>query len=168
MIASFLFGMVMLALASMFQDSAKVTRYVDLKERTTLALQVGLDRISSELREATEIKATGSSLRFEKIDPTVQFSDASLPGVPDPVPAGWGPGNWTRYGSGDRVDVIYRSVGGVLLRVVQGEEQKVIEGLQGFSSAQPEPGVIELTVSVAEQNVIRTLTTQVVCPVIVP
>lgn len=168
MIASFLFGMVMLALASLFSDSARVTRYVDLKERTTLALQIGLERISSELREATEIKGTGSTLRFEKIDPLAEFNEGNLPGIPDPVPPGWSPGGWTRYAGGARVDVRYSVADGVLYREVQGERQKVIEGLEGFNSEQPETGVIELTVAVAEQNVIRTLSTRVVCPVIVP
>ncbi|MBI3929355.1 MAG: type II secretion system protein [Armatimonadetes bacterium] len=166
-ITMLLLSMVMTMVSLLLQGSAQVVNFAEAVERTGQAAQLGLERITSELREATEIKSTGGTLVFEKVDPTRSFDSSNIPDVPGPLPDGWTPPGWTRYPAAAYLTVTYRSDGTQLVRRVGSVRQVIAEGITGFDSRQPETGVIRLSLTMQERRRTRTLETLVTCPVVV-
>lgn len=183
LLALFLVGLVMGLLAALFQRSIQVLRFLDDKERARQAGRMGLDRISSELREATKLLSLGDSVSFIKIDPTKDVSPP--PPAPSPVPSD--PDNfvlpvWTpemAYPDSARLRVRYDTSDEKLYRQVQQADggtptrQLIIEGINSFICRQElefgvpkNPGEVIIEVSVRDNERVVILSSRILCPCI--
>lgn len=175
LLAIFLAGATMGMLGLLFQRSYQVLRVIDDKERSRQAGRMGLDRMTSELREAVRLAPVGTTLEFEKIDPNAEIS----PPFPVPAEVGedyeplpWGPAD--AYPDEKRLLVRYSTANSALLREVKVKSsgawvrQIVVEGVNAFRCEQnPEnPGEIEITVTVQDNQRFVTLSSRVLCPCI--
>lgn len=176
MLALFLIGLVMSAVALLFHRSFQVLRTLDAKERTRQAARMGLDRMTSELREATFISQVGAGvLSFEKIDPgaTAVLPDDVPEVVPDEFePPQYGPDQ--AYPESTRLEVEYEAVDENLVRRVRvkgsgsWDEQTVVSGVNAFSCVQnpDNEGEVEVTVTVFDNRRAMTLSSRILCPCI--
>lgn len=148
----FLVSLVFYVAADLLHNATSAVRFGDAKSRSAQAVQLGLQRITSEAREAYLLEATGSELRLRKVDPA--------PGrLPTPVPSPPS-GTWDPYANS--LSVRYFVDGqNRLMREVGSSTQLVCEGISGFSSQTLPNGNLEVSVSLNEKNQVRTYTTQV-------
>jgi prepilin-type N-terminal cleavage/methylation domain-containing protein len=176
LIAMFLIAMILALTALLFHRSFQVLRVLDDKERTRQAARMGLDRITSELREATQISiATTDLLEFVKIDPTAEIV---LPGLaPDEPPDNFMPPPYTpliAYPNSARLLVRFRAVSETLEREVQQASggpsvgQVVVAGVNSFNCVQnpDNDGEVDVTVSVLDGRRVTTIFSRVLCPCI--
>lgn len=117
------------------------------KSDTLSSLQVGMQVMIDDLRQATQVlspPAGGSSLdlRFSKIDPTLNW-------LPGPVP-----GSWSPLAASNLVDVRYYLDTGRLLRVAGASTWQVADGLGGLQFEDQVHG-IQIQMSLRESQ--RTL-----------
>ncbi len=150
--------MVFWVAADLLHNASRAVRFGDARSRIAQAVQLGLQRMSSEAREAYLLEATGTELRLLKVDPT----PGRLPvPVPTPAPAG----SWDPRAASLRVR--YYTDGQLrLLRDVSPlagspSTQLIAEGITGFSSQTLPNGNLELSLSLSLDNQVRTYTTQV-------
>ncbi|MEW6282180.1 MAG: hypothetical protein AB1758_26475 [Candidatus Eremiobacterota bacterium] len=154
-ITLFLVALVFGVVAVLISKAYRVLSFQTMKQRSALAAQVALDRISAELREATAVTGTGGRLDFRKIDKSVpgRFDLASPP---------------SNYPFGTEIAVSYRSDGrGNLVRVVGGQTQVVVEGVTGFACSTVGPR-LDLALSIQEQQRVRRVSTAVFLPGVAP
>ncbi len=180
LLAIFLVGLVMGLVGLLFQRSFQILRVLDAKEQARQAGRMGLDRITSELREAIRIDFAGdSSVKFTKIDPSAQC--VTPPAAPSPVPDGYEPKflPWSlnqAYPKSSRLDVEYSlsPVNDNLLRkVTSGDtgksfEQVVVSGINQFVCETDPDRVGEVTVlvTVFDGRQVKTLKSVILCPCI--
>ncbi len=175
LLAIFLAGATMGMLGLLFQRSFSVLRLIDDKERARQAGRMGLDRMTSELREAVRMETVGDTLEFEKIDPNAVIV-APAP-APTAVPEDYEPPEWTpndAYPDARRLLVRYSTDNNALFRQVKVKSsgayvrQTVVEGVNAFRCAQnPEnPGEVEVTLTVQDNQRMLTLSSRVICPCI--
>ncbi len=183
LVAMGLVAVVMGALALLFQRSFGVLRQLDDKERVRQVSRMGLDRILSEVREATRIVSAGTDIvQFEKIDP----SASAVPPIPAPPPPPAAPepaDDYTppsylpeeAYPDSSRLIVTYRIQGEVLVRQVQrktggaSQSQAVVEGVNSFVATVDDatPNKVTVAVSAKEKTRVTSLKGSVLCPCIV-
>lgn len=182
LLALFLVGLVMGLVGLLFHRSFQMLRVLDAKERARQAGRMGLDRITSELREAVSIQFAGDSrVEFTKIDPAA----TSVPPPPAPTEAelrdGYEPdflpwGLNQAYPKARRLEVRY-SLGAVndnlLRKVTSGEtgntfEQVVVSGINKFVCTTDPDRVGEVTVlvTVFDGSQVKTLKSVILCPCI--
>lgn len=175
-ITVFLVGMVLGIMANLLGGANRVMRYSEMRERSYIAAQQALDRVSCELREAVSIDAVGTGITFTKIDPTQPFNEALLPVPPADPPPLWSPaipGGYP-YPAGSRLQIRYWSNGNNLFRSINGGSQHlVVEGIVGLTSSQPavteQPGIVDLSIGVAPPNgPVQSVTTTVTCMGVYP
>lgn len=176
LISMFLLAVVLALTGLLFQRSFVVLRVLDDKERTRQAARLGLDRITSELREATRVEPPSeNNLTFEKINPeAVIVSPSPAPTAPpdDFVPAEYGPAQ--AYPDVARLKVGYSVQNEKLIRSVSrltggaSASQVVVVGINSFTCTEVEdnPGEYEVKVSVLDNRRVMTLKSLVVCPCI--
>lgn len=155
MITLFLIALVFGVVAALIRNGYRVLSFQSKKERSTLAAQVALDRLCSELREATNVDATGPSLEFRKVDKSVlgRFDTVTPP---------------TNYPFGSLITVRYSTDGqGFLVREAGGQSAALAEGITGFNSALT-GARMDIALSVQEQTLLRRLSTVVLMPGLQP
>lgn len=174
LITLFLVSLVLTCVGHLLTQSFRVMRSLDEKERSRQAARMGLDRLTSEVREATAIISAGAGdLSFEKIDPQAVINPPPLaPNDPDPnyVPPAWTPQD--AYPDTARLVVQYETQGETLVRRVRRKSggawttQVVVEGVNSFSCLQEADNAGELTVTVAvvDGQQIKTQTSRILCP----
>ncbi len=179
LLALFLVGLVTGMIAVLFQRSFQIMRLIDDKERARQASRMGLDRITSELREATEILQTGADiLSFEKIDPTAVLQAPPTPPEPDDSLDGfaleeWGPNDY--YPATTRLIITYAIDGENLTRRVQrkagggGETQVVVVGVNSFTTEANAQNAaeIDVTLSVRDNRKVTAISSRILAPCIV-
>ena len=175
MLAIALVALAMGFLGMLFQRSYEILRVIDEKERGRQAARMGFDRLSSELREATEILDLGSVARFEKIDPTT--SAATPFPAPTNPPEDYVPPDWTpmhSYDNSKRLIVEYVTEEESLYRLVryknggQTSKQLVVVGVNSFTCSEvaSNQGEIEISLSVLDRGRIQNVKGRVLCPCI--
>jgi len=144
----FLVTIVFVTTAQILSNAYKVIRQQRYKVAAQQGAQLGLSRMSGELREATNIVQTGNSLlEFEKVD-------ASL----------------DRYGNpadfAVRLTVRYELQNNVLTRRVTpgGVVQSVAEGVYGFTTSQLPSGNVAITLAFQDQRQVKAYDMQVAVP----
>jgi len=147
LLVSIVFGVA----ADLLGDACRVMSFSRAKSNSIQAVQMGLARMCGEAREAFELDGTGTELALLKIDPGGDRFPASAPSV------------WNPYAF--QVRVRYFTSGGKLWREVDSANpQLVADGITGLS-AQVRPGKsLELSLTLLEDRVVRTLTTRVRTP----
>jgi type II secretory pathway pseudopilin PulG len=182
LLALFLIGLTIGLIGALFQRSFVVLRQLDDKERARQASRMGLDRITSELREATEFITVGADLlEFEKIDPT---QEVVLPPEPPKdsegrvvVPDDYVPPPWTpedAYPDDRRLIVSYTVEAEVLIRTVRrksgpgSSRQVVVVGVNAFNSEiNPDnEAEIDVTIAVRDNRRVSTVSSRVLAPCI--
>lgn len=164
--------MVMAFTGLLFQRSFHVLRLLDDKERSRQAARMGLDRITSELREATDIISTSGYLEFEKIDPTAVIVPPSA--EPDPVEDDFVPPAYTpntAYPNSARLIVRYSTQNGNLVRTVRNKAsggavtQVVVAGVNDFTCTEVPDNVGEVLVEVAvvDNRRVMTVSSRILC-----
>lgn len=162
-------------LGLLFQRSMNVLKVIDDKERARQAGRMGLDRLTSELREATELIDIGATAFFEKIDPNAVALEPpeAIDNPPeDYIPPAYGP--LQAYPNSTRLEVRYSTANDALIREVRQKgsggfhRQVVVHGVNSIMcSTTPEtPGQVEVTVSVVSSQRIITLSSRILCPCI--
>lgn len=150
MLVSVVFGVA----ADILGDACRVMSFSRAKSNSTQAVQQGLTRICAEAREAFKIDGTGIELALLKVDPTPQR-------FPSPAPPNWSP--YTH-----QLRVRYYTSGGQLCRDVDGIKQVVADGVTGLRCRTLPGGSLEVSLTLLEDRVVRTLTTQVRTPAVAP
>lgn len=159
----------------LFHRSFNVLRVLDDKERTRQAARMGLDRITSELREATDIREASDALEFEKINP-VAVAVAPDP-EPTPVEDEFEPPEYTpqtAYPNDQRLIVRYETENDNLIRRVRRKSdstfhtQVVVAGVNSFSVTEVEEnlGEVQVQVAVVDNGRLNIVSGQVLCPCI--
>jgi type II secretory pathway pseudopilin PulG len=162
-------------LGLLFQRSLNVLKVIDDKERARQAGRMGLDRLTSELREATDLLEMSNVAYFEKIDPNAVAVDPPL--APDNPPEDYVPPSYTpqlAYPDSSRLEVRYLTSGDQLLREVRRKgsggfvRQIVVVGINAFTCRQSvdNPGEVEVIVSVQDSRRVTTLSSRIQCPCI--
>lgn len=162
-------------LGLLFQRSLNVLKVIDDKERARQAGRMGLDRLTSELREATDLLEMSNVAYFEKIDPNAVAADPPL--APDNPPEDYVPPSYTpqlAYPDSSRLEVRYLTSGDQLLREVRRKgsggfvRQIVVVGINAFTCRQSvdNPGEVEVIVSVQDSRRVTTLSSRIQCPCI--
>lgn len=163
-VTMFLVALILGLAAALVDEYSDILRHSSGKERTLGAVQVGLERLRSEAREAFEILepgvgATSAQLRLRTVDPTRQALRLPLP-VPEPAALSWNP-----HDPAHVVEVRYFTSGQALVRQVAGsDELRVADGVAGFSCRLEAGGSLRLDLSVTEDKRTRSLTTTVYLP----
>lgn len=163
-VTMFLVALVMGLAAAVVAEYSEILRHSSGKERTLGAVQVGLERLRSEAREAFAILepamgATSPELRLLKVDPSRQLLRLPSP-VPEPAALSWDP-----HDPAHVVEVRYFTSQESLVREVAGlGEHRVAEGVAGFSCRLLGDGSLRLDLSVTEDKKTRSLTTTVYLP----
>lgn len=141
--------------ADLLGDACRVMSFSRAKSNSTQAVQMGLARMAAEAREAFQVDATGTELALLKVDPGGDR-------FPNPPPANWSPYTY-------QVRVRYYTQAGQLWREVDGANvQLVADGITGLAT-QIRPGKsLEISLSLLEDRVVRTLTTRVRTPGVAP
>ncbi len=178
LLAIFLIGIVLGMVGVLFQRSFTVLRMLDDKERARQASRMGLDRITSELREAIRIEAVGVDVvEFEKIDPNSIIEEPPKPPEPELLTDDFVPQEWTpedAYPPENRLMVRYSIDGENLVRSVrrvsggQAATQVVVVGVNSFtSSVNPDnQAEIDITLSVRDNRRVNSLSGRVMAPCI--
>ena len=171
LLALFLVGLAMGFLGMLFQRSFQILRVLDDKERARQAGRMGYDRLSSELREATDLLRWNEVAEFKKINP--QATLVPPPEAPVDPPATWAsPPPWTpldAYPESARMTVLYTTVDEALYRTVTAggsTTQLIVKGVNSFVCT-PNPdnrGEIEITLSVRESQRVTTVSGRILCP----
>lgn len=175
LIAISLVAMTLGMLALLFQRSFHVLKIIDDKELARQAGRMGLDRITSELREAVEEPLLGSVVEFEKIRPGAEISEP--PAVPTPLPNDFTAPEWEpndAYPPSERLLVRYSTADEKLFREVRLKssgtwvKQVVVVGINSFfCKKNPEsPSEIEVMVSILDGGKIVSLSNRVFLPCI--
>ena len=162
-------------LGLLFQRSLDVLKLIDDKERARQAGRMGLDRLTSELREATFLTSMGSVAEFEKIDPTKEAVDP--PVAPNNPPEDFVPPEYfptTAYPDSARLQIRYSTADDALVREVRSKggggfvRQTVVQGVNSINcTTTPDtPGQIEVTVAVQSSRRILSLSSRILCPCI--
>ncbi len=174
LLALFLVGLAMGFLGLLFQKSFNILRVLDDKERARQAGRMGYDRLSSELREATELLRLNEVAEFRKINPQARMVDP--PEAPIDPPASWSsPPAWTpldAYPESVRMTVLYTTSDEALYRTVtaagQMTRQLIVEGVNSFvcTSNPDNLGEVEIVLSVKEDKRVSTVSGRILCPCI--
>lgn len=148
LLVSVVFGLA----ADILGDACRVMTFSRAKSNSIQAIQQGLARIAAEAREAFQIDGTGDELVLLKVDPSVdRFT---------------GPAVWNPYAA--QLRVRYYVAGGQLLREVDGAGgQLVADGVSGLACAVRPGGSLEVSLSLLEDRVVRTLSLRVRTPAVV-
>ncbi|MEW6278398.1 MAG: hypothetical protein AB1758_07255 [Candidatus Eremiobacterota bacterium] len=162
LLTMFLFILMLGVAGTLVREYSGVLRHSSSKERTLRSALVGLDRIDCELAQAHAVVSPATStpvslLEFRKLDPGA----ARLPAPPTPVPAGWAP-----HDPAYEVTVRYRVLQGTLIREVVGggAPMAVVQGPQGLNAVLLPNGNVEVSLSIQEDKLLRTLSTEVFLP----
>ena len=150
MLVSVVFGVA----ADILGDACRVMSFSRAKSNSTQAVQQGLTRICAEAREAFQIDGTGLELALLKVDPAADRFPATAPGTRSPYT--------------HQLRVRYYTSGGQLCREVDGSQQVVADGVTGLMCQVLPGGSLEVSLTLLEDRVVRTLTTQVRTPAVAP
>lgn len=165
-------------------------RFLQEKTQTTQSAALGLERLSSELREAVEVMSV-EPLSFQKVNPTAPFvldydqdpSPAANPGAPDfsVDPATWSHGyDEDAFGVNHLGRVSYQRVDNTVTRTAEFKTQslttQVAERVNDFSVAQAPVleglntgrNVFEVSLSITEDRRVVAMRTLVIVPGISP
>ena len=176
LIAMFLIALILTLTALLFHRSFRILRVLDGKERTRQAARMGLDRITSELREATQVNvATLDELEFVKIDPTKSVTPPAA--APEDPPDNFVPPLYTpaiAYDNSKRLVVRFRTENESLIREVRqasggpSVSQVVVVGVNSFDCVEnpDNKGEFDVTVSVMDGSRVQTIFSRVLCPCI--
>ena len=176
LIAMFMLSLVLTFTALLFHKSYQVTRKLDEKERTRQAARMGLDRITSELREAVEITDSGGGvLEFLKIDPNATIVEPEA--EPEDPEDDFEPAPYNAmiaYPLSSRLRVRYRTENEKLIREVRrasgggwGGQGVVVGGNSFLCEQNPDNrGEVDVTVSVLDNRIVKTISSRVLCPCI--
>lgn len=154
--------------AGLMREYSSAVRFSSAKA-ASLAAQVALQRMVAETREALVMlapasSASGSELRFEKIDPSA--GEWIPPVVPDPVPVSWDP-----QPAGLVMEVRYFVDGrGTLVREVTPpagplQAWDLAPEISGLAVNHATSGLVELELSVQEPGRLRVFAAKVARPV---
>ena len=176
LISMFMLALVMTFTALLFHKSYQMMRKLDDKETTRQAARMGLDRITSELREAVEITGgNGGVLEFVKIDPNAAIVEPA-PEPEDPEDDYEPPAynSTIAYPASSRLQVRYRTENEKLIREVRKASggswvgQVVVVGVNSFLCEQnpDNRGEVDVTVSVLDNRTVKTISSRVLCPCI--
>lgn len=150
----FLVFMVFWVAADLLHNASRAVRFGDAKSRSAQAVQLALQRMTNEAREAYQLVTTGSDLTLLKVDP----APGRLPN-PLPTPAG-APGSWDP--AAGSLQVRYWVDGQKRLwRDVGPSSQLIAEGISGFSTQLLPNGNLEVSLALNEDTQVKTFTTQV-------
>lgn len=169
-----LVGIVMFMSSQLFQRTYHTMRVIDAKEKVRQAGRLGLNRISSELREATKLVSVGpSSLSFEKINP----SAVAVPPTPEPMPVGdvFVPPVYdaaVAYPDQTRLLITYQLDGELLKRTVaekqsgESNSQVIVSDINYFQCLENPnvKGEFTVTVTVLDGSQAKSLSSKVLCP----
>lgn len=137
-------GIVLAVTARLFTGYSTALRHSDDKNRELEVLRSTLERLGSELSQATEVVQGVDSVEFQRITPGAA--------IPSPLEAGWSPrSRLTR--------VRYSLEGTDLIRSVGSHKLVVATGINGFLVEIKEYGYI-VRISVLEEKIVRTLSTR--------
>lgn len=144
LLVSIVFGVA----ADLLGDACRVMSFSRAKSNSVQAVQMALTRMAAEAREAFKIDRTGTELVLLKIDP----GGDRFPTTP---PAAWSPYTY-------QVSVRYFPQGGQLWREVDGANtQLVADGITGLATRNLPGQALEISLTLLEDRIVRTLTTQV-------
>lgn len=158
MIIMALLGLILSIYAGMVQRYSAISRLVARKDSTMQAALVGLERMRSEVSQAVQVleplSGVAPELRFTRVNPT---TTARLPeDVEDPVPTT----TWRPHRTADLITVRYFNLGERLEREASSTVQGVARDVDGFSAELLADGNLRLTLTVKEENRVRTLCTE--------
>ena len=185
----FLMGVILMIVSRLIGRTFETLRYLEEKGQTVQSATLGLERLSSELREAVAVTtATGSTAVFQKVEPNAPYaldydkdtSPNANPGDPDPSIAPW---DWSlSYGS-DAFNVnhlgtvSYIQQGDVLVRTAskgsQSNTADVATNVNAFdvlraptlSNGRPSGNnTFRISLSLTEQRRVETFETIVLVP----
>lgn len=94
MIVLLLTGIILFMVSRLTSETFKSLRFLQEKSQTLQSATLGLERLTSELREAVRVN-TVSPLNFDKINPAAPVCLGNDPNAPNPV------GTWVRDYSND-------------------------------------------------------------------
>lgn len=89
-IVMFLGSMVLLVASRLAHETLQSLRFLEEKAETVQSATLGLERLSSELREAVKLHTADTSLAFDKVDPNAPYAldydkdPSANPGDPAP------------------------------------------------------------------------------------
>ena len=143
-ISTFLVGLVLLVASQLFRGYSTAIRHSQDKDREVEIAQSTIERLCSELSQATTVTPGLDSVTFQRLSPTATSPTS-------PLPVGWNPRATARM-----LNVTYELVDGNLDRVAT-SRQTMATGLGGFSVTTTGPAC-QVTLSVLEQKIVRVLT----------
>lgn len=158
MLASLVIFMVLGMVGLLVSDTSRILRRSEPQERLLEAIELGSERICSELscalRVTTPSSGTASFLAFDRIDPS---ASARLPNpLPDPLPTSWDPQLPAHV-----LTVAYRIDSGTLLRQVSTASRSVSEevchGLTGMSATRVGEQTVKVTLSILVNENLKTV-----------
>ncbi|MEW6277205.1 MAG: hypothetical protein AB1758_01180 [Candidatus Eremiobacterota bacterium] len=166
LISLVLVALVLGIVAAMMGEYASIGRFSSGRDQAALAVQVALERMAGETREAAAVLKPdaanlSSELLLERLDPSYEGLPAP---VPDPPPPSWNP-----YPAAARIQVRYRLASGTLVREVTPasgptRSMAVAESLGGLACRLLASGNVEISVSVQVKDRILKRTAEVLVP----
>lgn len=73
-IVFFLSSLILVVASRLAHETFVSLRFLEEKAQTVQSATLGLERLSSELREAVKIRESGTLVRFDKVDPQAPFA----------------------------------------------------------------------------------------------
>ncbi len=186
MIVFFLTSLILVVTTRLAHETFVSLRFLEEKAQTVQSATLGLERLSSELREAVNVRESGTVVRFDKVDPQAPFAlDYDLnsspnhnPGEPTDNP---GPEQWHLDYTSDAFDrnqwglVEYYTDGERLLRKVSKgvnfATSNVANNVNSFTvlpTSGSSTAAYQVSLSLLEQRRVVTFVTIVVIPGLEP
>ena len=164
-----LVSLIFITVLSLLQDSVRTARMSQEKDTAMNAVQVGLDRLCCEMREAVQVSAPGVGFTLNQI--TFQKVDSNNPNrlpprVPEPVPSP----AWNPFDPQWLLKVHYFVAGGELVREIgpsagpATHRSAIAENVDSLSVGCFAPGRFTVVLSVRQSNQISTYTHSVNMP----
>lgn len=144
MICMLLVGIVLAVTARLFTGYSTALRHSNDKNRELEVLRSTLERLGSELSQATEVIQGADSVEFQRITPGAA--------IPSPLEPGWSPRSRL-------TKVRYSLEGTDLIRSVSSNRLVAATGINGFFVEVKEYGYL-VRISVLEEKLVRTLSTR--------
>lgn len=162
LITLLLVGLVLGLILTLFTRGMRSYQATTARDEAAQSANLALDRLLSEMREATSLVSTSPNLEFVKVDP------AATNRIVSPPPLSWDPEDPAFH-----LSVRYRldAARGELLREVgpQGSFQEsslLASQVSGLACVQRSPGIFVVTLSLRSQDLIKTYCGSVVCPLL--
>lgn len=189
-IVVFLISLILMVVSRLAHETFVSLRFLEEKAQTVQSATLGLERLSSELREAVEVNSdTGNFLSFHKVDPQAPFAlDYDRDSSPDVNPGDPSPDDlaesylWSQTYRRDAFNrdhwglVEYSSVDDRLVRMSQNQSNSLtsdvatnvnsfwVEVSPTLSGQRTGPSVFRISLSLLEKRRVATFVSVVVVP----